>query len=399
LTLAIDLETRLKRKISDAELQRRWNITRQAMKEKKLDFLLLQNSTDHLAGAYRWLTDVPPTNNYTATLIFPREEDMIMVSHGGWAPDEPHPPAWAVRGVAKRISVPALPSLGYSTVWDAEKVVEELAPFKNAHIGLVGMGFLSASMYKYVTEHLNSVKFEDVTDIIDALMVKKSDEEIQCIRDSCAIQDATFAYILKRVQPGMTESEVMGDVKYKCMALGSEQGILNVSSAPYGKAANMFALHYANRVIEDGDTVFFMIETNGPSGLYSEIMRIICLGKIPSELEKQYEMAQAAQKVTLDAMEIGANAVTVFNANNAFMKSHGYPEERRLFAHGQGYNLVERPCLIPGEPMKLQARMNIAVHPMVRSEKAFAAVCENYLIKENGEKECLHKTPQKIWVP
>ena len=80
------------------------------------------------------------------------------------------------------------------------------------------------------------------------------------------------------------------------------------------------------------------------------------------------------------------------------MRGIGYPEERRIYAHAQGYDLVERPSLCPGETLKIQARMNIAVHPSVTSSKATAKVCENYLIHENGEKESLHKTPQKIFV-
>jgi Xaa-Pro aminopeptidase len=59
---------------------------------------------------------------------------------------------------------------------------------------------------------------------------------------------------------------------------------------------------------------------------------------------------------------------------------------------------VERPSFDPNETMKIEAGMNIAVHPSVVSEKAFAFVCENYIVSESGVQECLHKTPQKIFV-
>jgi Xaa-Pro aminopeptidase len=88
----------------------------------------------------------------------------------------------------------------------------------------------------------------------------------------------------------------------------------------------------------------------------------------------------------------------LWNANNDFLSSRGFEKEERLFAHGQGYDLVERPSLNPGETIKIQANMNIAVHPCVVSQKAYAQVCENYLVYKSGPPECLHKTPQKIFV-
>jgi Xaa-Pro aminopeptidase len=84
-------------------------------------------------------------------------------------------------------------------------------------------------------------------------------------------------------------------------------------------------------------------------------------------------------------------------ANNAFLKSRGRPLEKRLYAHGQGYDLVERPAIRDDEDMKLKANMNITVHPIVASKSVFAWVCDNYLVTESGVSECLHKTPKKIF--
>ncbi len=60
---------------------------------------------------------------------------------------------------------------------DAEKVVAELSKYGNCHIGWVGLGFLPAAFYKYVTEHLTEAQFEDATDMIDHLKAIKSDHE------------------------------------------------------------------------------------------------------------------------------------------------------------------------------------------------------------------------------
>ena len=127
-------------------------------------------------------------------------------------------------------------------------------------------------------------------------------------------------------------------------------------------------------------------------------MRSICLGKVSPELEEQFELAKKAQKVTLGLLKLGADPEAIWEANNEFLRSTGYPEERRIYAHGMGYDMVERPSLNPGETMKVQVRMNFAVHPGVTSAKATGKICDNYLVTENGVSDCLHQTPQQVFV-
>jgi Xaa-Pro aminopeptidase len=392
-----EAEIRIPRIISDSELQRRWSAVRHAMKERGLDFLILQNCTDYLGGYVKWFTDMPALHNYPVTVLFPREEEMTTIWSGPLPPSEPNPPAWSLRGVKKRISVPIIPALGYTSAFDAEKAVEELSPYKKCRIGFVGMGFISASFYKHITEHLREARFEDATDLVDTIKVIKSEEEILYIKETCEMQDAAFEYALTRIQPGRRDYQVYADVRGKCMDMGSEQQLVMVGSAPANRAGVMYYEHFGNRIIQEGDVFTILIESNGPSGFYGHIARIVCLGHVPHALEEQFELARQAQKITLDLLKPGADPSHIWDANNAFMRSIGYPEETRIYAHGQGYDLVERPSLDPYETMKIQANMNISVHPSVVSQKAFAFVCENYIVKESGEKICLHKTPQKVF--
>jgi hypothetical protein len=87
----------------------------------------------------------------------------------------------------------------------------------------------------------------------------------------------------------------------------------------------------------------------------------------------------------------------MWDANNEYLKKHGFAEERRIYAHGQGYEMVERPALDLFETMEIKANMNIVVHPEALSAKGRGWVCENYIVREHGEPELLHETPQKIY--
>lgn len=392
-----EAEVRIRTKISSIELERRWEAVRTAMREKKLDFLIVQNSVNVLSGYLRWFIDVP-VFGYVVTLIFPCDDEMTTIWHGSRPPAEPSPPAWAIRGVKKRISVPTIPSLAYSSIYDAEKIVEELAPHKNCSIGLVGLGLMSAATYRYIVKHLNTARLEDATELVDNIKAIKSEEEVSLIRQSCRIQDIAFKHVLTCIKPGRREYEVRADIIHKCLELGAEETNILVGSAPTGKPARILPAYLNNRVIGDSDQFVVLIETNGPGGQWGELARTICLGKVSSELEEQFEVAKEAQEKTVGLLRQGANPAAIWDEHNKLLKEAGYPEEGRIYAHGQGYDMVERPSASSDETIAIEASMNLAVHPEVISAKAHGWLCDNYLTSETGKAERLHSTVQKIFV-
>jgi hypothetical protein len=72
------------------------------------------------------------------------------------------------------------------------------------------------------------------------------------------------------------------------------------------------------------------------------------------------------------------------------MHRNGRPEETRLYCHGQGYDLVERPLIRHDEPMVIEKEMNIVVHP------TYVHKGINYLIGSNGPGERLHRFPETV---
>ena len=85
------LSERLQTPISTAELQRRWSLVRQAMQREKIDVLLMQNNNDHMGGAVKWFTDMPATNGYPVTVVFPRDDEMTVVMQGPFNGDSRPP--------------------------------------------------------------------------------------------------------------------------------------------------------------------------------------------------------------------------------------------------------------------------------------------------------------------
>ena len=94
----------------------------------------------------------------------------------------------------------------------------------------------------------------------------------------------------------------------------------------------------------------------------------------------------------------GAKPGDIWDANNRFLRRRDSAEERRIFAHGMGYDMVERPAIDLIETMTIAEAMNIVVHPAAVKGGAHGWVCDNYLVTRTGASGCLHKTEQKIFV-
>lgn len=386
----------LTQSISTSELERRWGEVRKRMKEEKIDFLLMQNENEWLGGYVKWFTDIPARNGYPLTVIFPLDEEMTTITCGGKPPGDLGPPAWTLRGVKNRLTAPYFRSLMYSNTYDAELAVRTLKVKKKSKIGIVGKGSMSAVFHEYLMKNLPGATFVEATDRVDDIKAIKSDEEIALIKKTTALQDEAIEYAKKVIRPGRKDFEIIADIIHKVTDLGSEEQLVIGGSGPLGRPVPMQKRHFQNRTVREGDQFTLMIEVNGPGGMYAEIGRIYYVGKVPSELYDAYELCKEAQKVTLRLLKPGADPKDIWRANNEFLVKKGQLPETRLYAHGQGYDLVERPAIRDDEPMKLKSRMNITVHPIIGSDKIWVWVCDNHLITTSGP-EPLHRSPQEIF--
>lgn len=393
-----DPKQRLVTSISTAELERRWKAVREMMKADKIDYLIARNDEEFLGGYVKWFTDLPARHSYPYTVIFPADEEMTLVSPGARAPADPGPPPWAVRGVKRRLGAPYFPSAHYTGEYDAELAVGVLKEKANAVIGLVGKSYIPMNFFEYLSKHLPGAKFVDVTDKVDHIKVIKSPEELELIRRTAALQDAAAEHLRKTIKPGMRDFEIYAEVLYHTTLSGSERQLILVASGPAGTMVPFLPRHFQNRVVKEGDQISVLIEVNGPGGLYAELGRIFSVGKPSQELQDAFGTALEAQKLSLGMLKPGANCKDVWDANSAFLEKKGYFPERRLYAHGQGYDLVERPLIRDDEPMKIAEGMNLTVHPNAIRQTVWAGVTDNYIVTKNGVSACIHKTPKEIIV-
>jgi len=393
-----DPRDKLTTSISTAELERRWKASREIMRANGLDFLLMRQDEEFLGGYVKWFSDFSARHSYPFTVIFPVDDEMTFITCGGTPPSDPFPPQWAVRGVKSRLGAPYFQSAHYTSTYDAELAVGVLKEKKRATIGLVGRSYIPITFYEYLHKHLDGCTFVDATDWIDQIKVIKSPEEIELIKKTAALQDAAMEHVRTCIRPGRRDFEILAEAQYSVVTQGSERQLILVNSGPQGTPVPYAFRHFQNRVMKEGDQFSILIEVNGPGGFYTELGRIFSIGEPSQELQEAFAVAREAQEMNLKMLKPGVNPKDIFEANNRFLEQRGYLPERRLHAHGQGYDLVERPLIRAEEPMKIAAGMSVTVHPAAANERVWSGVCDNYLVTESGVSACLHMTPKAIFV-
>jgi Xaa-Pro aminopeptidase len=359
----------------------------------------MQNNNDWLGGYVRWFTDTPLSNGYPRSVIFPVDDMMTIVDMGGrgvrrklGGADPANP------GVGEIVFTPAFTSVAYTDEYQAELVAAEVTRRGYGTIGWVGVGTMPHKFVARIEGDLaGKTKFVDATEFVDRLKAIKSDEEKRLICKAAEMQDEIFRRVLHRIRPGMTDNDITALAQYEGRLLGSEQGLFLGSSAPIGQASRFLDRHLQARRLKPGEHFTLLIENNGPGGFYTEIARTVVLGKASNELIDGFESMKEAQAHTLRLLKPGASSAQIAESHDAYMRARALPPELRLYAHGQGYDLVERPLIRADETMKLEENMNLAVHPGYETPSIFAVICDNYFVEADGPSTCLHKTPKQVF--
>jgi Xaa-Pro aminopeptidase len=392
------LSERLATPISTAELERRWKAVRAAMADAKIDVLVMQNNQDHMGGYVKYFTDLPAVNGYPMTVVFPRDDLMTMVMQGPFGGVEDVPPAGdgVRRGVKRVYTTPSYASALYTNEYDPELAAKALLPFAKGTIGLVCTYQMGHATGEYLKRNFPAARFVDATDLVDRIKGIKSEEEKELIVRAARMQDGAMRAAFAALKPGMRESDVAETARFYSQQQGGEQGIYLTASAPLGTPCKIAPRHLQNRVIREGDYIALLVEDNGPGGFYTELGRTAVVGKVPQQMKDELAFTLEARRFTLDLLKPGTPCRDIWNAFNDFMRRNGRPEEARLYCHGQGYDLVERPLVRADEPMTIEKDMNIVVHPTYIHNNMLSWVCDNYLIGSNGPGDRLHQFPEEV---
>ncbi|HET6970043.1 MAG TPA: M24 family metallopeptidase [Phenylobacterium sp.] len=382
-----------------AELERRWAAADSIMQAHGLDALVMQNAQDWLGGYVRWFTGAPANAGYPRCVIHFGAGDMTIIEQGGRGEVRARDPSsLGAPGVRESRHSPSYVSVAYTARTDAEIAYDVLKGRGAARVGWVSPAGAYFKFGETLTRLMGPAAFRDVTDEIDAVKAVKSPYEQELIGRTARLQDEVLARLRAFIRPGLRDFEVAAYAQYVASTLGAEQGIYINSSGPPGEAAVFRPHAQQGRTLEAGDLFAILVETNGPGGYYTEIARTFSLGPPPAEVVEATRVVVDAQAYTLERLLPGAGCREVADQHDAYMTARGLAPEIRLYCHGQGYDMVERPLIRQDEGMSIAAGMNIALHPGFVTRAVNGLITDNYLVCGDEPPRRLHQTPQDVLV-
>jgi Xaa-Pro aminopeptidase len=384
--------------VSTDELRRRWTAVRAKMADLGIDALVVQNSSDWVGGYIRWFSNQPATNGYSSSLVFPLDDAMSFIEQGPFGGERISSEAEIrATGIARHLTTPSYPSVGYTGHYDADLAARELRRLGARRVGLVAPAAMYHTFAQHLTTLLTAGDVVDATDFVDRIKAIKSAEERALMRQVAEMQDQVMAKVRDFIRPGLKDFEVAAYAQYVGQQLGSEQGIFLCSSAPWGQAASFRPRSMQGRTLESGDVYSLLIENNGAGGYYTELSRIFVLGRAPRELLDAHATVLEAQRYALSLLKPGTSCREIFARHNRFLTENLLSEERRLSIHGMGYDMVERPLIRDDEDMYIEEHMAIVCHPGILNARMFVHNTDVYLIEAEGASESLHQTPKTVF--
>ena len=334
----------------------RLNRTKEMMKKHGLGCLVTWDafSIRYITGTY---VTIPTRWIESQAVILPVNGDPYVYAGGGGRPSRMIDEMPWLKG---KIFPGGIGGKRYLTIESLEPFVKIVADIMAEH-GVTNqpVGLDCCTSELLWQEALNKAGIKKVVDgkacMFEARM-KKSRDEIECIRMACANAEAAFADIQAAVRPGVRECDIMAVGMNRLYREGADecQEFVCVS----GEYTNPFRIDYTDRMIRPGDLIIIDINGNSWNGYKTCYYRTFCCGKPTPQQEETFEMCRDLMFASEKYWKPGASTLDIANAQpwgKKVFKGHGpdywgYDTWESIpgyfAAHGIGISLHEFPWLM-----------------------------------------------------
>jgi len=266
-------------------------------------------------------------------------------------------------------------SVGIQT-W-ADMVKAELGDLKGCKIGV---DLWTPVMTDEFKKAFPESEFIDGYEILMKAKIKKTEDEIACLKVANAITEAAMDAAIRFLKPGVKECEVLAVAWQTMTALGSEWSQCSniVASGPYTAPYRRFT---SDRIIRNGDLVIIDIGACF-NGYWGDFTRTWVCGNVKPTKE-QIEVHQNCYNALFNACDksrAGNTNADVFNA--------AYPYVLDSLGHGSGVHPWEPPYFSPASikaPVVLEVGMQFNLEPYAGIPGIGGVRLENNLVVTEGE--------------
>ena len=244
---------------------------------------------------------------------------------------------------------------------------------------------------------------------------RKSQEEIELMREAGRILALTHYELSKAVKAGMNTKEVDRIGETVIRDYGCEPSFLNYNGYPGSICVSIndevvHGIPNEKHIIRDGDIVSLDAGVIY-KGYHSDAARTLMIGEVSEEARRLVTVTRQSFFEGIKYARAGNHIIDIGRAIQEYVEKNGFSVVRDLTGHGIGSHLHEKP-FIPNfadkRGMKLKAGMTIAVEPMVNAgeydvvwmdddwtvvtyDGSLSAHYENTILITEGEPEILSR--------
>ncbi len=319
-------------KFSQAERQRRWGRVRELMRFEKLDALIgfpNQSHWDQFQADIRYLTHIGGHQTEVA-MVFPWFGEATAFVRGGneveW---------WGIAQDWVKDIRPSRRSWGEPMIARMREL-----NLQNARIGVSGLsGLLRAPEGTVVTGIFDKIKaafpnarFANATELLQDARSIKGPEEVAWMERAAEILDKVVETILTKAKPGVMENAMVAAIWHTIIVNGGDYPSMTHWGAGTGVPwACRIAPH---RPLKAGDMINTELEAKY-GGYIAQTVQAACLGKIPAELKRAFDVSVDVFNELLNFMKPGVTFRDVVAVYQKLVRDSGHTPKGMLL-HGRG---------------------------------------------------------------
>jgi methionyl aminopeptidase len=204
------------------------------------------------------------------------------------------------------------------------------------------------------------------------MIITKTKEEIELMRESALVVSKTLGILAKEVKPGVTTLYLDKLAEEYIRDQGAIPGFLGLYDFPNTlcMSPNAQVVHgLPNKTpLVEGDII--SIDCGAiKNGFYGDHAYTFAVGEIAPEIEKLLKVTKESLYVGIRELKIGKRSGDVGYAIQKYCEAHGYGVVRELVGHGIGRTMHEDPEMPNygnrGRGKKFLEGMTVAIEPMV----------------------------------
>lgn len=367
---------------SQAEIERRYQNIRASLEAAGLDALIVSgNQYAGFEGAVRYVSGFEIVHRYVYVLLALAGDPMLVFpSEARWIGDKSKP--WVREHIWADLPGKWLREYAEGRGWK--------------RVGVYGLDYIMAVRdYRELARGSFALLPFDVP--FDLARAVKSDEEMQCIRDSMSIIVDGFWKLLEAYQPGKTDAEIMAPTVELFFVRGAGPRMMNIIlSGTEGEAEAHFKIPGA-RVVKPDDLLLYSLEVTGAEGYWVEFSRPIIQGKLSARTAAMKEIYPEALEAARLKMREGELARSAHQAFAEHLTQQGFGLGH-LSGHSIGTTMIEYPKIGADSDTVLRENMVFAFHPQIvdREGKVCLYTQDTYRVGQK-EGESLADVPWRVF--